>query len=260
MTDPGVSLTNVTRRFGSRDREVTAVSDVTLQTRKGSFLSLLGPSGCGKSTLLRMMAGLDAPTTGRITVEGLSPHNLRLGQKYGIAFQDHALLPWRTVRRNVEFPFTLAGRPVERDWVDELLSMVGLEQFEHARPWQLSGGMRQRVAIARALAPRPSVLFLDEPFGALDDMTRQHLNFELQRLWSEQHATTVMVTHGIREAVLLSDHIAVMSARPGRIVDIIDVDLPRPRRLADMSSPEFHHYVDRASELLFAGTTERHAS
>lgn len=251
MTASGVHIRALTRHFAARGGPVVAVDGVDLDTPRGSFLSLLGPSGCGKSTVLRILAGLDTPTSGEATVNGLTPGALRRTHASGIAFQDHALLPWRTVERNIAFPFEIAGLPVDKEWVRELLHLVGLEQFARARPWQLSGGMRQRVAIARALALKPSVLFLDEPFGALDDVTRQRLDIELQRLWTEQGATTVMVTHGVQEAVLLSDQVAVMSPRPGRIKEVIDIDLPRPRTLEMTSTPEFHAYVDRATALLF---------
>jgi NitT/TauT family transport system ATP-binding protein len=247
----GVQLSNLNRSFRARSGDVVAVSDVDLATPKGSFLSLLGPSGCGKSTILRILAGLDSPSSGEATVHGMSPAELRKGKMLGIAFQDHALLPWRSVEKNIRFPFEVAGVPLDKAWVNELLHLVGLESFADAKPWQLSGGMRQRVSIARALALKPSVLFLDEPFGALDDMTRQRLNLELQRLWMEQQATTVMVTHGIQEAVFLSDYVAVMSPRPGTIREVIEVDLPRPRTIDMISTPEFHHYVDRATQLLF---------
>jgi NitT/TauT family transport system ATP-binding protein len=251
MTDTGVQLRGLTREFRSRHSTVQAVTDVDLETPRGSFLSLLGPSGCGKSTILRILAGLDTPTSGTATVNGFDPAQLRREKTLGIAFQDHALLPWRSVTANVRFPFEVAGVPVDTAWVDELLDLVGLGDFANAKPWQLSGGMRQRVSIARALALKPSVLFLDEPFGALDDMTRQRLNVELQRLWSEREATTVMVTHGIQEAVFLSDYVAVMSPRPGTIREVIEIDLPRPRTVEMMATPEFHHYVDRATRLLF---------
>jgi len=251
VAEAGVSLRGLTRDFATRSGTVHAVADVDLDTPRGSFLSLLGPSGCGKSTILRILAGLDAPTSGAATVHGMAPAELRRGKQLGIAFQDHALLPWRSVAKNVRFPFDVAGVDVDQDWIAELLDLVGLTEFAAAKPWQLSGGMRQRVSIARALALKPNVLFLDEPFGALDDMTRQRLNLELQRLWMQQRATTVMVTHGIQEAVLLSDYVAVMSPRPGTIKEVIEIDLPRPRTIDLMSTPEFHHYVDRATELLF---------
>lgn len=247
----GVRLDGLTRRFATRSGTVTAVSGVDLQTPRGSFLSLLGPSGCGKSTVLRILAGLDEPTSGAAWVNGMAPSEVRRGKRLGIAFQDHALLPWRSVEKNVRFPFDVTGVPVDAAWVAELLDLVGLTDFAGAKPWQLSGGMRQRVSIARALALKPDVLFLDEPFGALDDMTRQRLNLELQRLWMQQRATTVMVTHGIQEAILLSDYVAVMSARPGRITEVIEIDLPRPRTIDMMATPEFHAYVDRATQALF---------
>lgn len=248
---PGVDLEGLSKRFRVRGGEVRAVENVNLTTPQGSFLSLLGPSGCGKSTILRILAGLEEATEGTATVHGLTPLELRRQKTTGIAFQDHALLPWRTVRKNVQLPFQVAGLAIDHAYVDELLELVGLTEFANARPWQLSGGMRQRVSIARSLALRPSVILLDEPFGALDDMTRQRMNLELQRIWDEQSATTVMVTHGISEAIFLSDYVTVMSPRPGRIRETFKVDLPRPRTLDLQRSPEFHAYVDRAARLLF---------
>ena len=247
----GVRLDGLSKRFKIRGGEVHAVQDVHLETPRGSFLSLLGPSGCGKSTILRILAGLEEATRGTATVNGLTPLELRRKKTTGIAFQDHALLPWRSVRKNIELPFQVAGVPIDHEYVAELLDLVGLTDFAHAKPWQLSGGMRQRVSIARSLALRPSVILLDEPFGALDDMTRQKMNLELQRIWGEQSATTVMVTHGISEAIFLSDYVTVMSPRPGRIRETFRVDLPRPRTVDLQRTPEFHAYVDRAMRLLF---------
>jgi NitT/TauT family transport system ATP-binding protein len=216
---------------GRHAQGVTALADVTLDIQPGEFVSLLGPSGCGKSTLLRLIGDLLQPTQGRLLVKGKSAERARRDRDYGIVFQAPALYDWRTVARNVQLPLELlgVGREERERRTDELLHLMNLQDFARSYPWQLSGGMQQRVSIARALSFRPSILLMDEPFGALDEMTRERLNMELLDIWAQTGATVVFVTHSIAEAVFLSDRIVVMTPRPGKIERTFDVALPRPR-------------------------------
>lgn len=252
-------VSNVERTFELDGDVVHALSDVSLSAPVGSFIALIGPSGCGKSTLLRLLAGLDEPNAGTLSIDGRSPSEMRRANRLGVAFQDPALLPWRSVVKNVALPLQVSGQSVRdhEQRIAELIELVGLSAFVNALPGQLSGGMRQRAAIARALVTEPDLLLLDEPFGALDEILRRTMNLELQRIWSDRRPTTVLVTHSIEEAAFLADRVAVMSARPGRIVEIVDVPFERPRQPELMRTPEFHALADHLSDLLHSGASTR---
>jgi NitT/TauT family transport system ATP-binding protein len=240
--------------FYGRGEPVMALDKVDMDVPGGQFASIIGPSGCGKSTLLRLVADIMQPFAGSITLGGETPRAARHDHSLGFVFQSPTLLPWRSVKQNIELPLDVVGRRSAKRsarTTKELIDLVGLPGFEDALPNTLSGGMQQRVAIARALVLTPDVLLLDEPFGALDEITRQRMNLELLRIWAESGTTALLVTHSIAEAVFMSDRVFVMSARPGRITSIIDVPLPRPRSLGMMRTPEFFDCVNRVRDGLF---------
>ena len=241
--------------FQTDDGAVQALSDVSLEIEAGAFVSLIGPSGCGKTTLLRVIADLEQPTGGSISVNGVSPERNRLERGYGYVFQAPALYPWRTIEKNLTLPLEIMGVPAaERaSRARQYLELVNLTGFEKKYPWQLSGGMQQRASIARALSFEPRLLLMDEPFGALDEITRDHLNEQLLRLWRTTGKTVVFVTHSIAEAVFLSTRIVVMSPRPGRILDVIDCDFPPDRSLEIRESPAFAAIAQQVRDGLRAG-------
>lgn len=250
-----INIANVSKSFYRSKEKTVALSGVSLNAKRGSFVTLIGPSGCGKSTLLRVLAGLEQADEGDVKIRGETPKAFRAGGELGIAFQDSALLPWRNVKRNIGLPLQILGRKLGdyEERIQELIDLVGLNGYERALPYQLSGGMRQRVAIGRALVSSPSVLLLDEPFGALDQILRRSMNIELQRIWMTQRITTLLVTHGIDEAVFLADEVVVMHADPGRISGIVPVTFPRPRTPDLFASNQFHELCDRLASLLHRG-------
>jgi len=254
-----VAIRAISKRYAARGSSgVLALSSIDLDVRPGEFVSLLGPSGCGKSTLLRIVGDLIAPSDGRVLVNGKPAHQARLDRDYGIVFQDPVLYDWRTVGRNIALPLEMLGwdRDHRQQRVREMLELVELQGFEGHYPWQLSGGMQQRVSIARALSFSPAILLMDEPFGALDEMTRERLNMELLRIWDLSKATILFVTHSISEAVFLSTRVVVMSARPGRIVGIVHVDLPQPRSAETREDPRFFQLVTEVRARLRKGGGE----
>ncbi|MGH3134562.1 MAG: ABC transporter ATP-binding protein [Gaiellaceae bacterium] len=248
-----VSLRDVWKSFGAGG--VTALESIDLDVQPGEFVSLIGPSGCGKSTLLRVIGNLMEPTSGEVVVNGKSARQARLDRDYGIVFQDPVLYDWRTVAKNIALPLELMGweSAKRRERVQEMLELVELHGFGEHRPWQLSGGMQQRVSIARALSFSPALLLMDEPFGALDEMTRERLNGELLRIWERSGSTIVFVTHSIAEAVFLSTRVVVMSRRPGRIAAVVDVDLPQPRTADTREEPRYFELVTAVRDRLREG-------
>ena len=252
-----IDINNLYLTFETQTEPVHALSDINLKVEPGDFVSLIGPSGCGKTTLLRVIADLEKPTSGSITIEGKSAQQARLDRSYGYVFQTPALLPWRNIESNIHLPLEMSGysRSEQKNLSDQYLSLVSLSGFEKKYPWQLSGGMQQRVSIARALSFNPDMLLMDEPFGALDEITRDRLNEELLRLWEKTKKTVVFVTHSIPEAVFLSSKIVVMSARPGKIINVIETNFPKDRTLDIRETTEFLE----ASQLVREGLKEGHS-
>jgi len=250
-----IKAENLSLTFETNDGPVQALQDINLEVNKGDFVSFIGPSGCGKTTLLRVMADLEAPTSGDISVNGMSPSEARKTRAYGYVFQAAGLYPWRTIGGNIKLPLEIMGysRADQAERVKRVLELVDLTGFEKKFPWQLSGGMQQRASIARALAFDADILLMDEPFGALDEIVRDHLNEQLLHLWASTQKTICFVTHSIPEAVYLSTKIIVMSPRPGRIADVIESPLPLERPLEIRDTPEFIETAHRVRDGLRAG-------
>ena len=260
-TTPIVEVNGVEKRFEAAGASTIALEGIDLRIGGGEFVSLIGPSGCGKSTLLRLIADLTAPTAGEIAINGKPARRARLDRDYGMVFQAPVLFDWRTIDENVQLPLEVMGVPRadRHERSARMLSLVELSDFARHHPWQLSGGMQQRAAIARALAFEPKLLLMDEPFGALDEMTRERMNDGLLRIWERTGTTVVFVTHSIPEAVFLSSRVVVMSARPGRITDVIEIDLPRPRNDETRETERYFSLITEVREALRAGhaTDER---
>jgi NitT/TauT family transport system ATP-binding protein len=250
MSELVVDAQSVGKTFGKGDSRIEALRDISLQIRPREFVSFIGPSGCGKSTLLRLIGDLTPPTTGDLEINAKPPRRARLDRDYGIVFQKSTLLDWRTVSKNVELPLEIMDVEDRHEISAEMLELVQLGDFGEHYPWQLSGGMQQRVAIARALTFNPSLLLMDEPFGALDEMTRELMQQEVLRIWHETDTTVVFVTHSIPEAVFLSTRVVVMSPRPGRISQVVDIDLSHPRDVDTRESQAYYGKVTEVREAL----------
>ncbi len=255
MTETVVSAKDLSLTFETNDGPVHALSEVNLDVEQGDFVSFIGPSGCGKTTFLRVIADLEKPTGGTISVNGMSPEDARLARAYGYVFQAASLLPWRTIEKNIAVPLEIMGytKADQQARIERVLNLVDLSNFGKKYPWQLSGGMQQRASIARALAFDADLLLMDEPFGALDEIVRDHLNEQLLQLWDTTNKTICFVTHSIPEAVYLSTKIVVMSPRPGRVTDVIDSTLPKERPLDIRETPEFLAIAARVRDGLRAG-------
>jgi NitT/TauT family transport system ATP-binding protein len=250
--EPIIEVNGVSKSFGAGQDAVYALQDVSLTVEAGEFISLIGPSGCGKSTLMRVIADLIHPTSGDVRVKGKTARQARADRDYGIVFQSPVLYEWRNIRRNVELPLQVMGYP-KSEWdgrVNAMLELVGLRDFDHKYPWQLSGGMQQRVSIARALAFQPSILLMDEPFGALDEITREYMNLELLNIFTRTDVTIIFVTHSIPEAIFLSTRVVVMTPRPGEIRTIVPIDLPHPRSFETRETPRYYELVTEVREAL----------
>lgn len=259
--EPHVRLLDVCKSFSVGREDLEALKGITLDVRYGEFLCVLGPSGCGKSTLLRIIGGLLEPTSGEVAIGGQTPVEAQADKALGFVFQESSLLPWRTVRDNIRLPLEV-NRLRSRNGsyaVEELLRLVGLERFGRYYPLQLSGGMQQRVALARALAFGPSLLLMDEPFGALDEITRAAMRYELLRIWDLDQKTVVFVTHSISEAIILSDRVAVLSSQPGRVKGIVEIDLRRPRSNSMERDQAFLRYAELLHNLLLQGGRDEHS-
>src|SRR5438034_10725228 len=252
MTDSVVRVRGVDKVFGAGADRTPALQDIDLEIPKGAFVSLIGPSGCGKSTLLRLIGDLTQPSAGTIEVNGKTAHRARLDRDYGMVFQAPVLFDWRTVQGNVELPLEVSAKDkaARADRARAMLALVELTGFERRYPWQLSGGMQQRVAIARALSFKPAILLMDEPFGALDEMTRERMNTELLNIWSQTDTTVIFVTHSIAEAVFLSSRVVVMTPRPGRILEVIPVDLAHPGADLTREHGRYFGFITRVRERL----------
>ena len=255
IKEPHLRINGVSKVFSTAKEQLWALDDITLEVDEGEFLCLLGPSGCGKTTLIRIVGGLLEPTSGRVSVGGQSPADAQRDKALGFVFQESSLLPWRTVIGNIRLPLEV-NRNRHHDGrypVEELVRLVGLERFRDYYPFQLSGGMQQRVALARALVINPSLLLMDEPFGALDEITRAMMRYELLRIWDMDKKTVIFVTHSITEAIILSDRVVVLSPQPGHIEGVVDITLPRPRSETLERSSEFLHYSAQLHGLLMEG-------